>query len=196
MTTFIILLVILISLGVLLVSLYNRLVSSRNETDNAFSQIEVQLNRRYDLIPNLVNVAKKYMSYEQETLEAIISARNQAKTALDNAMVNSDEAHINALSQAENHLGNQMGGLLALFENYPDLKANTQMSQLMEELTSTENKVAFARQHFNDVVTAYNNRVEQFPSNILAGMYGFIRKGLLEIDNIEAKREPVTVEFD
>lgn len=196
MTGPIIFLVILAAIAVFAISVYNGLIAARNETDNAFAQIDVQLTRRYDLIPNLVNIAKKYLQHERETLEAVIEARNQAQKALSNAKNDSNENNINALSQAETQLSRQMGGFYALFESYPELKANTQMMQLTEEVSSTENKVAFARQHFNDVVTHYNNRIEQFPGNIFAGMLHFVRKGLLEIDNIEVKREAITIDFD
>lgn len=191
-----ILLVIIVAVVVYGIIIYNKLVSGRNETDNAFAQIDVQLTRRHDLIPNLINVAKKYMSHEKETFEAVIAARNSAQTALKTAKDNSDESNLQALSSAEQHLNTQIGGMYALFENYPDLKANTQMSQLSEELSSTENKVAFARQHFNDMVTSYNNSIEMFPNVLIANNFGFRTKGLLEIDNIEAKREAVTVDFD
>lgn len=178
------------------ISIYNKMVTARNETDNAFAQIDVQLTRRHDLIPNLVNVAKKYMSYEQDTLQAVIEARNMAHSALNNAKNNADEDHLKSLSDAENNLNTQIGNMYAVFENYPDLKANTQMNQLMEELSSTENKVAFARQHFNDIVTTYNNTIEMFPNVIIANNFGFHCKGLLEIENIEEKREMVVVDFD
>lgn len=191
-----ILLVIIVAVVVYGIIIYNKLVSGRNETDNAFAQIDVQLTRRHDLIPNLINVAKKYMSHEKETFEAVIAARNSAQTALKTAKDNSDESNLQALSSAEQHLNTQIGGMYALFENYPDLKANTQMSQLSEELSSTENKVAFARQHFNDMVTSYNNSIEMFPNVLIANNFGFSAKGLLEIDNIEAKREAIAVDFD
>lgn len=191
-----ILLAIIVAVVVYGIIIYNKLVSGRNETDNAFAQIDVQLTRRHDLIPNLINVAKKYMSHEKETFEAVIAARNSAQTALKTAKDNSDESNLQALSSAEQHLNTQIGGMYALFENYPDLKANTQMSQLSEELSSTENKVAFARQHFNDMVTSYNNSIEMFPNVLIANNFGFSAKGLLEIDNIEAKREAIAVDFD
>lgn len=196
MTGAIIFLVILAAIIVYAIGVYNRLIAARNETDNAFAQIDVQLTRRYELIPNLVKVAKKYMQHERETLEAVIEARNQAQSALASAKSDSSEGNINALSKAESNLTTQMGGFYALFESYPELKANTQMMQLSEEISSTENKVAFARQHFNDVVTHYNNSIEQFPGNIFANMFQFVRKGLLEIDNIETKREAVVIDFD
>lgn len=193
---------ILILLGIIaavviyLIILYNRMVATRNETDNAFAQIDVQLTRRYDLIPNLIKVAKKYMQFEQDTLQKVIEARNMAQKALQTAKGDADEDNLKALSEAESHLTQQIGGMYAVFENYPDLKANTQMTQLMEELSSTENKVAFARQHFNDMVTTYNNSIEMFPNVIIANNFGFRRKGLLEIDDIEVKRQNIDVNFD
>ncbi len=194
---FIIFLVIVAAIIIFFINIYNRMVVARNETDNAFAQIDVQLTRRHELIPNLINVAKKYMSYEQETLEAVIQARNMAQSALKNAKHDVDDKTIKALSEAESNLTTQIGGMYAVFENYPDLKANAQMNQLMEELSSTENRVAFARQHFNDVVTYYNNTIEMFPNVIIANNFGnFKHKGLLEIDDIETKREAVTVNFD
>lgn len=193
---------ILILLGIIaavviyLIILYNKMVATRNETDNAFAQIDVQLTRRYDLIPNLIQVVKKYMQFEQDTLQKVIEARNMAQKALKTAKGDTDEDNLKNLSEAESHLTQQIGGMYAVFENYPDLKANTQMTQLMEELSSTENKVAFARQHFNDIVTTYNNSIEMFPNVIIANNFGFRRKGLLEIDDIEVKRQNIDVNFD
>ncbi|MBS9778273.1 MAG: LemA family protein [Gammaproteobacteria bacterium] len=179
-----------------LISIYNRMVANRNEVDNAFAQIDVQLTRRYDLIPNLIKVAQKYMDFEQETLENVIKARNMAQQALQSAKHDSGEENLKALSEAETNLTQQIGGMYAVFENYPDLKANTQMTQLTEELSSTENKVAFARQHFNDIVTTYNNSIQMFPNVIIANNFGFRSKGLLEIDDIEVKRQNIEVNFD
>lgn len=193
---------ILILLGIIaaviiyFIILYNKMIAARNETDNAFAQIDVQLTRRYDLIPNLIKTAKKYMEFEQDTLQKVIEARNMAQQALQTAKGDSDEDNLKALSAAESRLTQQIGGMYAVFENYPDLKANTQMNQLMEELSSTENKVAFARQHFNDIVTTYNNIIEMFPNVIIANNFGFRRKGLLEIDDIEIKRQNIDVNFD
>jgi len=155
--------VIFIGIPLLGIVIYNALVSKRNQVKNAWRQIDVQLKRRHDLIPNLVEVVKDYMSYEQETLEKVIHARNQAVSA------STPEAAI----AAEGILGGAMVKLFALMENYPDLKANENVSRLMEELSATENKISFARQFYNDSVMSLNNAVESFPSNILAGMFGF-----------------------
>lgn len=192
----IIFLVLVAAVVLYLISLYNRLVANRNAVDNAFSQIDVQLTRRHELIPNLVNIAKKYLQHESDTLTAVVEARNQAQSALQAAKQNTSEANLHALSAAEKQLSRQMGGFYAVFENYPDLKANTQLMQLTEEITTTENKVAFARQHFNDVVTHYNNSIQQFPGNLLANAYHFSAKGLLEIDDIDNKRQAISVNFN
>jgi LemA protein len=177
------------------VGVYNGLVGARNGYKNAFAQIDVQLTRRHDLIPNLVEIAKGYMKHEREALEAVIKARNQAVTAQQGAMANpGDPAAMQALGGAENQLTQTLGRLFALSEAYPDLKANQNMMQLSEELTSTENKVAFARQAYNDSVMGYNNRREMFPGNIVAGMFGFVAAALLEIDN-PAKRDAPQVKF-
>ncbi len=179
----------------LIVSVYNGLVRSRNYVKNAYAQIDVQLNRRYDLIPNLVESAKGYMKHEKETLEAVINARNQAQKV--NSSVASDPSNpdnMKKLIAAEGLLSRSMGSFMALAERYPDLKANTTISQLMEELTSTENKIAFARQGFNDTVTAYNNKREVFPNNIIAGTFGFQAAQVLEVENPK-KREAVKVQF-
>ena len=156
--------------------LYNRLVSLRNQVKNAWRQIDVQLKRRHDLIPNLVEVVKDYMSYEQETLEKVIQARNQAVNAST-----TEEAIV-----AEGILGGAMGKLFALMENYPDLKANENASRLMEELSATENKIAFSRQFYNDSVMSLNNAVESFPSNFVAGMFGFKQATYFEVPEGEA----------
>jgi LemA protein len=155
--------------------LYNQLVSLRNQVKNAWRQIDVQLKRRHDLIPNLVEVVKDYMSYEQETLEKVIQARNQAVGAS-----NTEEAIV-----AEGILGGAMGKLFALMENYPDLKANENVSRLMEELSATENKISFSRQFYNDSVMSLNNGVETFPSNIVAGMFGFKQAPYFEVPEVE-----------
>lgn len=177
------------------IATYNGLVSRRNETKNAWSQIDVQLKRRYDLIPNLVETAKGYLKHERETLEAVIAARNQAVSAQKTAAANpGDAAAMQQLGGAENALTQTLGRLFALSEAYPDLKANQNMMQVSEELTSTENKVAFARQGYNDSVMGYNNRREMFPGSLVAGMFGFQPASLLEIDN-PAKREAVQVKF-
>lgn len=192
----IVLLVIIIGLGLYLVGLYNALVTARNAYKNAFAQIDVQLTRRYDLIPNLVEIAKQYMKHERETLEAVIQARNAAAGDLSAAKANpGDPAAMQKLAGSENMLTQTLGRLFALSEAYPDLKANQNMMQLSEELTSTENKVAFARQAFNDAVMSYNNRREMFPSSVIANSFAFTAAELLEIE-AEEKREAVKVSFD
>ena len=166
------------------VGLYNGLVTLRNRFKNAFAQIDVQLKRRYDLIPNLVESVKGYMKFERETLEAVIQARNAASAAAARAAANpADAAAIQGLSSAEGALSGTLGKLFALAESYPDLKANQNMLQLQEELTSTENKVAFARQAYNDAVMAYNIGREKFPASIIAGSFGFLPAQLLELEN-------------
>jgi len=179
-----------------LVSIYNRLVTYRNQYKNAYAQIDVQLKRRYDLIPNLVETAKGYIKHERETLEAVIAARNQAYAASKGAAANpGDPSAMNALAQAETGLIGAMGRFMAVAEAYPDLKANQNMMQLSEELTSTENKVAFARQAFNDFVTAYNNVREVFPNNIIAGMFNFVAAQLLEATESAEERKAPKVSF-
>jgi len=173
------------------VGLYNKLVGARNNYKNAFAQIDVQLTRRYDLIPNLVETAKGYMKHERETLEAVIQARNSAMSGLKAAAANpGDAGAMTALAGAEGALGASLGRLFALAEAYPDLKANQNMMQLSEELTSTENKVAFARQAYNDSVMSYNNQREMFPGSIIAGMFNFIAAQLLEISTPAAREAP------
>jgi len=165
------------------VSIYNRLVGGRNAYKNAFAQIDVQLTRRYDLIPNLVETAKGYMKHERETLEAVITARNAAVSGLKGAAANPGNPEaVQQLAGAETALSGALGRLFALAEAYPDLKANQNMMQLSEELTSTENKVAFARQAFNDAVMNYNNLREMFPNSLIAGMFAFWPAQLLEIE--------------
>jgi LemA protein len=194
MTTLIIL-GVLVAFAIWAVSIYNGLVVSRNGYKNAFAQIDVQLTRRHDLIPNLVETAKGYMKHERDTLEAVIAARNVAVTAQKAASANpGDPAAMGQLGGAENVLTQTMGRLFALAEAYPDLKANQNMMQLSEELSSTENKVAFARQAYNDAVMGYNNKREVFPSSIVASMFNFIAAALLEIDD-PAKREVPQVKF-
>lgn len=178
------------------VAIYNRLVNYRNDAKNAFAQIDVQLTRRYDLIPNLVEVARKYLQHEQETLTAVIAARNHAANALKNTEGSGGSTGVGALAAAEHALGARLGGLYATFENYPDLKADNQLAALREEIASTENRIAFSRQHYNDSVTEYNSAIEQFPANIIAGMFGFRVAELLEIEDISEKRQPVQVKFD
>jgi LemA protein len=184
-------LLIVIALVVYVVSVYNRLVAGRNTFRNAFAQIDVQLTRRYELIPNLVEVAKGYLKHERETLESVIRARNTALTDLRAAAADPGSgAALRQLAGAEAELGGALGRLLAIAEAYPDLKANQTMMQLSEELTSTENKVAFARQAFNDAVLSYNNLREQFPGNLVAGMFAFQPAQLLEIIKPEAREAP------
>ncbi len=195
MITAIIIAVILIILIAYPISIYNKLVSLRNRFKNAFAQIDVQLKRRYDLIPNLVNVAKQYMSHERETLEAVIQARNQAvNTEKQAADQPGDPEAMQKLMGAEKNLGGALGKLFALSENYPDLKANQNMMQLTEELSSTENKIAFARQSFNDAVMNYNTGREKFPNVIFANMFGFNEARLFEID-VEDERKAPEVTF-
>lgn len=186
------------ALVLFVVALYNGLIQGRNAYKNAFAQIDVQLNRRYDLIPNLVEVAKTYMAHERETLEAVIRARSAAIAGLGAAKANpGDAAAMAQLAGAENGLGAALGRLMMVSESYPDLKANQNMAQLSEELTSTENKVAFARQAYNDQVMSYNNKREMFPSSIVAGMFNFQPAALLEITADDAhKREAPKVSFN
>ena len=173
---------------------YNALIRLRNFYENAWAQIDVQLERRYDLIPDLVETVKGIMKHERETLEEVIKARNSAVAAKAQNSANiGDPDTMGALIAAEVGLQGALGNLFALSESYPDLKANQNMLQLQEELTSTENKIAFARQAFNDSVTSYNNKRETFPSNIIAGMFGFKDKSLYEVK--EEKKEKVAVKF-
>jgi len=196
-----ILLVILVGIVVLVggwgVGIYNGLVTARNAFKNAFAQIDVQLQRRFDLIPNLVETAKGYLSHERQTLEAVVAARGAAISGLNAAKANpGDPAAMNELAASQGMLNGALGRLLAVVEAYPDLKANQNMMQLTEELTSTENKVAFARQAYNDSVMAYNNKREVFPSNILAGLFNFAQAALLDIPADKAEvREAPKVQF-
>ena len=173
---------------------FNKLVQLRNRYRNSFAQIDVQLKRRHDLIPNLVETAKGFMKHERETLEAVIQARNAASSAREGANTN-DPASMEKLAQAEGGLGGVLGRLFALSEAYPDLKSNANMLQLSEELTSTENKVGFSRQAYNDAVTAYNDKREMFPSSIIANMFNFTPAVLFEVSD-EKEREVVKVDFD
>jgi len=173
MITLLVILAIVVVLAFLLIGIYNKLVALKNRYENGFAQIEVQLKRRYDLIPNLVETAKAYMKHEADTLTNVIEARNGAVSGLKEASKNpSDAKAIQNLAGAENALTNAMGKLNVVFEAYPDLKANQNMMQLNEELASTENKVAFARQAFNDFVTAYNSYRQSFPSIMVAAKFG------------------------
>jgi LemA protein len=195
MATGLILIGIIVLLGLLLLIFviggYNALVTLRNRYKNAYSQIDVQLKRRYDLIPNLVETAKGYLQHERGTLEAVIAARNAAVTANARAAQNpGDASAMKELSGAETALSGVMSRLFALAEAYPDLKANTTMMMLMEELTSTENKVSFARQAYNDSVMAYNNAREIFPSSIVAGMFNFQPASPLDVAKPEAREAP------
>jgi len=180
------------------VGIYNGLVTARNAFRNAFAQIDVQLLRRFDLIPNLVETAKGYMSHERETLEAVVAARSAAQAGLSAAKANpGDPGAMAQLAATQSQLNAGLGRLLAVAEAYPDLKANQNMMQLTEELTSTENKVAFARQAYNDAVMAYNNRREVFPSSLVAGTFNFAPAALLEVpaDKAAQVREAPNVQF-
>jgi len=186
-----IVLLVIIGLALVFISIYNRLVTARNAFKNAFAQIDVQLTRRYDLIPNLVETARGYMKHERETLEAVIQARNAAYAGLKTAASDpGNAAAVQQLSGADQQLGGALGRLLAVAESYPDLKANQNMMQLSEELTSTENKVAFARQAYNDSVMSYNNAREVFPSSLVANMFGFQPAQQLDIGKPEAREAP------
>jgi len=173
------------------VAIYNRLVSARNGYKNAFAQIDVQLTRRYDLVPNLVDTAKGYLAHERGTLEAVTTARNSALAGLKSAASDpGNPAAISQLAGAEGVLGRALGRLMAVVESYPDLKANQTMSQLMEELTTTENRVSFARQAYNDAVLSYNNTREVFPNTLIAGACGFEPAKMLEIESPEKRAAP------
>ena len=187
---------IVVVLAVWAMSIYNGLVALRNRFKNAFAQIDVQLKRRYDLIPNLVEVAKGYMAHEKGTLEAVIAARNGAATAAQKAAANpADGQAIQGLATAEAGLNGALGKLFALAEAYPDLKANQNMMAVQEELTSTENKIAFARQAYNDSVMSYNTKRESFPDTIFAGLFGFQGAELLQATESAEERQAVKVKF-
>lgn len=176
------------------VGMYNGLVVARNRYKNAFAQIKVQLKRRHDLVPNLIEVAKKYMAHERETLEAVIQARNAAHAASEAAEAAPGDVQVmSVLAGAEKLLKRSMGQFFALAESYPDLKANTTMNGLMEELTATENKIAFVRQAYNDSVMMYNTKCEVFPTNLIASNFGFVEAALLDIE--EEVAEVVKVQF-
>ena len=178
------------------VGAYNRLVRLRNVIANSFAQIDVQLKRRYDLIPNLVEVARKYAAHERETLEAVTAARNQAKAAADLARTRPAAAGaVTSLSMAEQVLGTSLGKLMAVVEAYPELKADQSLRELAEELTSTENKVGFSRQLFNDATLDYNNAAQQFPTSLMASMFGFRQAAMLQSTASEAERAAVRVQL-
>ena len=193
-------LLVVVVLAVVLVAwvigLYNGLVVLKNRFKNAFAQIDVQLRRRYDLIPNLVETAKGYLKHERETLTAVIEARNQAAGAAKAlAAAPGDPAAVKAFSVAESGLAGLLSRLMVVVERYPDLKADKQMARVMEELTSTENRIAFARQAYNDSVTEYNTKRELFPSSIVAGIFNFAPAALLESTDSAAQREAPQVKF-
>ena len=191
----IVVLALIVIVALMVAGIYNRLVVLRNLYKNAFAQIDVQLKRRYDLIPNLVETAKAYMAHERQTLEAVIQARNQASSANQRAAANpADGDAMRGLLGAESALSGALGRLLVTVERYPDLKANQTMSQLMEELTSTENKISFARQAYNDSVMSYNTARETFPNVMVANPFGFQAAVLFEV-KVEAEREAPKVKF-
>ncbi len=191
MISFLVFLAILAAIVFWGIGIYNRLINERNRVKNAFAQIDVQLTRRYDLIPNLVEAVKGYMKHERETLEAVIKARNAAASSLENAKADPANAQaIKELGQSEGALASALGRLFALSEAYPDLKANENMMQFQEELTTTENKVAFARQAFNDSVLQYNNSAQNFPNNVIAGFFNFELASFLEVDSEEVREAP------
>jgi len=190
-----ILLAIVVAAAFWAIAIYNALVALRNRFRNAFAQIDVQLKRRYDLIPNLVETAKAYMKFERETLEAVISARNGAQAAIAKVAADPTNAEaMKALTAADGALTGTLGKFFALAEAYPDLKSNTNMLQVQEELASTENKIAFARQAYNDAVMTYNTRIESFPDTLLAGMFQFRATELWQVES-PAERAPVKVQF-
>jgi LemA protein len=189
--TIIVLVALVLIAAMFAVGMYNKLVALRNRFKNAFAQIDVQLKRRYDLIPNLVETAKGYIKHERDTLEAVIAARNAASSANAGAAADpGDPAAMKQLVKAEGALTGALGRLFALSEAYPDLKANTTMLSLMEELTSTENKVSFARQAYNDAVMAYNTRREVFPSSVIASAFQFAPAELFVIEKLEQREAP------
>jgi len=191
-----IVLAVVVALAAWVIAIYNGLVTLRNRFKNAFSQIDVQLKRRYDLIPNLVEAAKGYLTHERQTLEAVIVARGAAVNAAQRAAAApGDPAAMTGLAQAEGALGGALGRLLAVFEAYPDLKANQNILQVQEELTSTENKVAFARQGYNDAVMSYNTRRESLPDNVVAGLFAFKEAMLLEATESKEERQAPKVKF-
>lgn len=193
LVTILVVVAILVIPILLIIGLYNGLVQLRNRYKNAFAQIDVQLKRRYDLIPNLVETVKSYMQHERETLEAVIQARNAATAAREHASP-ADGGSMQSLASADSGLGGALGRLFALSENYPELRSNQNMLQLQEELTSTESKVAFSRQAYNDAVMHFNNKLEMFPSNIIAGIFRFVPATSFEVSD-DSERESVVVKF-
>jgi LemA protein len=190
-TSFVIFLALIAAVVLYAIGIYNSLINLRNRVKNAFAQIDVQLTRRHDLIPNLVEAVKGYMKHERETLDAVIKARNTAVSSLDVAKADPSNAEaIQKLGASEGALGSALGRLFALSEAYPDLKANQNMMQFQEELSSTENKVAFSRQAFNDAVLTYNNKAENFPNNVIAGMFRFQLASFLDIEAPEKRAVP------
>lgn len=194
MATLALLVGFLVVAALFIIGIYNKLVLLRNRYKNSFAQIDVQLKRRHDLIPNLVETAKGYMKHERETLEAVIQARNQAVQVTQNIQGVPGAAQIQAIGTAESALSGALGKLFALSESYPDLKSNQNMIQLTEELTSTENKISFARQAFNDSVTQYNTAIEVFPNNLIAPSFGFSVAALLVLED-KAEAAPIKVSF-
>lgn len=192
--TIILIIAVVVLPVIFVIGLYNGLVRQRNKYRNAFAQIDVQLKRRHDLIPNLVETAKAYMEHERETLEAVIQARNAAESARSAATGNPEGDSVAQLAAAESGLGGMLGKFFALSESYPDLRSNQNMLQLHEELTSTESKVAFARQAYNDAVMHFNNKLETFPSNFIAGMFNFVPATPFEVSD-DSEREVVDVKF-
>jgi LemA protein len=187
---------IVVAAFVWLISIYNGLIALRNRFKNAFAQIDVQLKRRYDLIPNLVETAKGYLKHERATLEAVIAARSGAQSANQRAAANPADAEaMKQMAAAEAGLSGALGRLFALSESYPELKANQTMMQLSEELTGTENKISFARQAYNDAVMSYNTGIETFPNNFVAGFGGFREATLLEATESPEEKKPVKVSF-
>lgn len=196
MITSIVIIGVLVVLAFWLIAIYNGLINARNLLKNAFSQIDVQLKRRYDLIPNLVETAKGYLKHERETLTAVTAARGAAVQAEARAAANpTDPEAMKQMGAAEAALTGVLGRLLAVVEAYPDLKANQNMMQLTEELTATENKISFARQAYNDAVMDYNVRVESFPNNLVSGVFSFNRAAQLESTESAEERKPVKVSF-
>jgi len=196
MVSILIFIAILAVVALWLMGQYNGLVTLRNAFRNQFAQIDVQLQRRFDLIPNLVETAKAYMAHERQTLEAVIAARSAAQQGLAVAKANpGDPAAMAQFAETQNQLSAGLGRLLAVAESYPDLKANQNMMQLSEELTATENKISFARQAFNDAVMSYNTAAQQFPTNVIASMFSFGPGELLQATESDDERKPVRVQF-